>query len=97
MTQKKRRSKTPPPTFFYLGSRLVYGYDPRKDPVFFYHWSEDDWAARRDGEITEEEYNARYRIRRRLNLKGSDPLPSADLIEFPPTRIVRPHRVVLDD
>jgi hypothetical protein len=84
----KRHWKDRDPVFFHIGGVMYQGLDPRKHPPFP-EWSEQDWIARRDGEINDSEYQARCRLRRKLGLKGDDPLPSAELILFPTNRIIR--------
>ena len=62
------------PGFFYLGSHLDVGIDPRRCPPFR-EFSCEDWIARRDGRMSEQEYRGHIRQHAALRLKGTDPLP----------------------
>jgi hypothetical protein len=73
---------------FHIDGGMYQGIDPRRYPPNEY-FSVEDWSAQQRGLITDQEYQARYRLRRRLGLKGSDPLPSAELIDFPRGRVLR--------
>ena len=81
-SRRKKRPWDDDPPIFYIGGQGYVGIDPRRHPPFP-EWCEADWIAQRDELITEKEYLARFRLRRRLGLKGSDPLPSAEIISFP--------------